>query len=761
MAIRIDGLPGGPVYVENAAEESTLQELLRVMGSQTTRQRRSDADQAAAQKRIASAADDAAASMTGVAGAARSAASSTSSGWNKLESGLNAATMAAEDFKNSRLGFEMQRLATTVTDASITWTKSIKAINADNIGAAGSLFATSADLAAAGLKGLSAAGTGVLDLLGPFGQALQKAGYAAAAAIIDFSVGGLKLVNSILNKELAETIKNMATFNKMGASFSGSFMELREIANQSGLTIEQFTAAVAASEQSVRQFGLPFAEGARKVSEVSAALGATVNSAGRSLRDDLRALGYNTEEQIELASEYMAMQRTTMTAEQFKNLQAADVARATKAYAIDLKVLQDITGKNAKAAMEEARTRSLQADIMAQFTDPEQAKKFQKYFATLPESAKKGFLQYIASGGQVITDGATNIVATENKEFARIFSRGREIIFDSSKSVADAQRAGLEQTIRAKNSMRDFVRVNGAVIPTVTTLTGSLSDVTGIYNDLVGGLFQNEKAIGESRTAAENQAAANDKLTTGIINAQTATQNFANQVEKIALEALPDYAKGIGNATGAFVGVLDTSLKFLLNKPLEGQDRPQTYEQYKANIEEILKTFIRKTIPGIATQPGVQPRANGGPIVAGMPYIVGERGPELRIFDQSGFIQPLDKFANNFNQPRLTDQTRSMQEVFANNFRELEKALAQQQNIKSTDLEPIRELPIAVGQVIEDVFSGPRGFYSALNELKNQLAEDNQNNKQILEQQIEELRNLVTAMRDNVTYSERIANELA
>lgn len=759
MAIRIDGLPGGPVYVDNAAQESTLQELLRVMGAQVNRQRRSDADQSAALKRSAAAADEAAASMSGVAGAARSAASSTSGGWSKLESGLNAATMAAEDFKNSRLGTEMQRLATTLADAGITWTKSIKSINADYIGSSASLFATSADLAGAGLKGLSSATTGVLDLLGPLGDALGKAGNTLAASIISFSVGGLKLVNSVLSKELSETIKNMNTFNKMGASFAGGFMELRNIANDSGLTIEQFTEAVSKAEQSIRQFGMPFGEAARKVSEVSKAFETTVVD-GRSLRDQLRALGYNTEEQIELASEYMAQVRSGMTAEKFANLQAEDVARATKAYAVDLKVLQDITGKNAKAAMEEARMRSLQADVLAQFTDPEQRQKFIRYMAALPESAKKGFLQYIASGGQVITDGATNIVATQNEEYARLFTRGREIIYDSSMGVADAQKAGMEQTIRAKNAMRDFVKVNGAVIPMVNTLTGSFSDITGIYNDLTGGLFQNEDAIDKSRTAAESQAKANDDLTTGILNAQNATQKFANQVEKIALDALPAYAKAIGDATGTFVGILDTSIRFLTNKPLEGRTQPQTFEQYRLNVEELLKEFVRRQIPSVMQAPGMERRAAGGPVNAGVPYLVGENGPEIRTFDQSGYIVPLDRIAGSLATANMTDQLRQAQEMFTQLARSQKESLQKIQTAQP-DLEPIRELPAAVSQAIEIALAGPKGLNQAISDLKTQLADDNANNKQMLEQQIDELQKIVSAMRDNLTYSERIANELA
>ena len=759
MAIRIDGLPTGPIYVENAAQENTLQELLRVMAAQTGRQRRYDAETAAASRRTADAANEAASSMSGVASASRSAATSTASGWNKMESGLNAATIAAQDFKNSRFGFELQRLSATVADMSITWTKSAKSIQDNPIAATASVLATGIDAAAMTLRGLVATGDAAVRMFGPLGEALGGMTKAVAGATINVLFTGLKLVNETLSKELQETVQNMSTFNKIGASFAGSFMELRDVASRSGMTIEQFTKAMSAAEASVRQFGIPFAEASAKVAEVSAAFETEQGANGRTLRNELRALGYTIEEQAELAADYMGTIRATMSVEQFKNLQATDVARATKAYAVDLKVLQDITGKNAKALVEEARIKSMQADIMSKFTDPDQAKKFQAYFRTLPESAKKGFLQYIASGGQVITDETAAIMSANNEEYARIFTRGREIIYNSSMGVADAQQAGVEQSIRAGKAQKDLEDSTGGVIPMINTLSGSLGGLTTGINELVALAFKDPEAYKRSRIAAENQATASDDLTNGILTAQDQTQKFAREIENLALKALPNYAKAIGDTTTAFVAGLEQTMSYLFGMDVKKEGGPpgpvKDLDEYQKNMREIFRQWVQRTFPT------PEARATGGPVGRFLPYIVGENGPEVRTFDAPGQIVPLDQFAKNLDPTELLAKTNQLQNIFAASLDSLQKDIAKRKETAVPDISPIAELPTAVARAIETAFASPSGLNQIMIELKSQLADDSQNNKRALETQTQEIQKLVDVMNDNVAFSERIANNTA
>jgi hypothetical protein len=757
MAIRIDGLPTGPIYVDNAAQESTLQELLRVMGGQANKQRRYDAETAAASRRTAEAAGEAAAGMQGVASASKAAASATSGGWSKLESGLNAATIAAGELRDSRFGFELRKLATTVADMSITWVKSVKSINENPIGGAAGLFSTGADLATAGLRVFTDAVASVASILPGIPNILpekfKKFGETGAQII----GAGLKTVNSVLAKELNETIQNMATFNKMGASFSQGFMGLRTVAYKSGLTVEQFTKAVSQSEASIRNFGLPFAEGAEKVSEVSGELGKAAADGGRSLRDQLRALGYNTEEQIELASEYMSQIRSTMTTEQFKNLQASDVAKATKAYAVDLKVLQDITGKNAKAAMEEARQRSMQADIMSKFSDPKQAEKFKLIFATLPESAKKAFLQKISAG--VVTDAVFNQFAANNEEAEKLLDQSFNLLYDSTVDAAQAQDATAEQAIRAGKKQQEIAKADGGVINQINTLTGALGEQAATINEFTALGYKDVDGMKRSRAAAQSQMGATDKLTTGVLTAQDATQVFANQIENLALKALPDYAKAIGATTKFFVQSLSATILLLTGKPIPRttprQPGEDELDDYQDALKEGLKTWINETFPE------ARRRARGGAVDSMIPYIVGEKGPEIRTFDAPGQIIPMDKLANNLDSFDFADKIKQIQDVFTTNIDMAQKELAKKQESTKTDLSPIKDLPTTLGQAMELALTGPSGLNQAIMDLKNQIGADNGKQIAVLQTQAEKLENLISAMTETADNTRRMLNEMA
>jgi hypothetical protein len=57
--------------------------------------------------------------------------------------------------------------------------------------------------------------------------------------------------------------------------------------------------------------------------------------------------------------------------------------------------------------------------------------------------------------------------------------------------------------------------------------------------------------------------------------------------------------------------------------------------------------------------------------------------------------------------------------------------------------------------------SGPNGFGKSIGELKTQMADSGQQQAGILQQQIEKLDALVTAMQDSADSNRRIANEMA
>jgi hypothetical protein len=78
--------------------------------------------------------------------------------------------------------------------------------------------------------------------------------------------------------------------------------------------------------------------------------------------------------------------------------------------------------------------------------------------------------------------------------------------------------------------------------------------------------------------------------------------------------------------------------------------------------------------------PGAMFRANGGPVSAGMPYIVGEEGYELFVPKTSGTIVPHGRVSS-YQRPNGYSQTASIQQIIA----EMEQQLASRESIRYGD----------------------------------------------------------------------------
>lgn len=69
---------------------------------------------------------------------------------------------------------------------------------------------------------------------------------------------------------------------------------------------------------------------------------------------------------------------------------------------------------------------------------------------------------------------------------------------------------------------------------------------------------------------------------------------------------------------------------------------------FTAMAHNYISAIPAVTIPQI---PRIEARAAGGPVKAGVPYLVGEKGPELRVFSQPGSIIPNDAIRNTSYKP--------------------------------------------------------------------------------------------------------------
>jgi hypothetical protein len=575
----------------------------------------------------------------------------------------------------------------------------------------------------------------------------------------------------MLYDEVNQTMKAVATFNKMGASFVDGITGMRTAAFQSGLTVDQFAAAMEKSQPSLKLMGLTTAGAAEKVSGVAQSFG-EISTGGITLRNQLRGLGYTTEEQAELAAQYLANLRGNMTAEQFQKLDRNKVATETRQYAEDLKVLADITGKNAKQAMEEARAKSMEADIMARLGSPEEIKKFQAAYANMPDYAKKGFLEYVSSGGQAIVDQATNIAMAQNAEIKPMYEQAYANIYDVGKNATNVQTELLNQASRASEEQRRVTKEAGGGIINMAARFGAsgLDQLAGFFNSMVSTGLYTPDAVEKSRTNAQKMANLNDDMLKNMVNFQDNMQKYSVGISQALGPAIKVYTDALATVSNAMNNFVTINLRGLTGKapPKDAQgnyrnDLPptETYTaaQYREELSLWFKTYMEKLLGVMQKVPGLEPRrmAAGGMVNSPTFALVGEAGPEAVIPLESGKV-PVQISGSTSGFAEISNSVQQLQSTFsaivsaAKNSGNQPPVLAKEQ---------IQELPAALSTALETVLSSPTGLVQTMTQVKTQIADDNKMQMAMMQEQIENLTKLVDAMKDNVKYSERLANELA
>lgn len=198
------------------------------------------------------------------------------------------------------------------------------------------------------------------------------------------------------------------------------------------------------------------------------------------------------------------------------------------------------------------------------------------------------------------------------------------IFRDAAKSV----QTFVDLTIRKLNDVLAFARNVGEALG--NEFLASIEDISDVDLGLVG-VFENiEIKIQAATFAAERHKAALDNVgDAGGEAAKKITDGFdfvrikLDDVKKNGLNAFEDALIDVGMQTRTV--------------------KDAFADMARSILRDIMRMQIRQaiTIP-LAQTLGLsaQPRAMGGPVTAGRPYLVGERGPELMVPGRSGTIVP-------------------------------------------------------------------------------------------------------------------------
>lgn len=358
-----------------------------------------------------------------------------------LTASKNRATMAAKAFGAGVAGVTNQ-----VAMAALDFVQDLQSSKegTEIIGAANMRAAkASGDLAKS--VGNLAQAFGILLAILPVGKAMKFLGGAiallggvveeAAPKMSELAEKGV----ATLNTEIEKTKKSFRDISSTGAYFSGGISEMRRMARSAGIEIGLMSEIVKGNGEALSRMGLGVNEGIKRFASINAAI-----RNGR-LAEEFRRLGFDAKEYGQASIEAAGMLQTSG---RLREMTEGQVAEYTMEYVKNLKVLQNITGQDARKKMEEARKQSMEADLYARAMQEgglEAVTRLQNVLANTPEVIKTAMLQNISSGGRAVTDIASRVLMARNPEVQKLLDLGIKNIKDRNATTEQITASMQEQ----------------------------------------------------------------------------------------------------------------------------------------------------------------------------------------------------------------------------------------------------------------------------------------------------------------------------
>ena len=340
------------------------------------------------------------------------------------------------------LGVNLRNMAVATADAAIEFAKGLQA------GTSGTELYTAASVRAATATGnlvseislgLAAVLT-VVTTMFPLGRVVKYLTLAVSGLLATFGYiskeAGEKVGEGLkyLGTEVENAKKSFKDATSAGANFAGGMTEMRQQAATAGLNMQQFGTVIKDNKESLSSMGMGVTQAAKEIAKVSGIL------RKGELGSQLQNLGYSFEEQAGLAADVSAQLRAAG-----KEIIPAEVARLTVEYGKNLRVITDITGKDARKALEKARADTLKSATFAELTrtgNKDASLQLQGFLTSMPEELQKGFLELFNTG--VITDVASNLLATTNSEYLPVLMAAIAQIKYGTGDVKSGTKAGFE-----------------------------------------------------------------------------------------------------------------------------------------------------------------------------------------------------------------------------------------------------------------------------------------------------------------------------
>jgi len=591
MAVNIN-IPGiGTVSASDAATESTLRALLAATQGANTIIRSNEstiAYQQALQERSAQATN---AHMTSIGSNTRRAGTDISRFADDVSSGLAGVNERTYRFRQYLI--DLSHAAAALTDRFVS---NYESLATDPVGSSVKTVNTLIDLFAGALSGLLGSFTSFGSKLLSIEKGFSITKFLSGA--IDGIASAAKYVNEFLGKQLQITLDSFREFNRMGTTFADGMSTIRAATGSAGILLQQFTLGIRSSIDSVRNLGIGTESATMSVARVMEQLAKSthdivvrqlddqgnlvaVTQTQSTYRESLRRLGYEIEDQIALSADFLAIQRASMTSEQFREYTRRGidqtVAKDTLDYAKNLRLIANLTGVNASELAKEARDKQLSAVALANL-DGEQRKIFGGVSTALTQmpEVQNAIEQLIASQGGNYIDPALIQLTNTIPEFDRAIRRIYSNIVDGSMTAEEAALA----TATDMGDIGEIVKQNQGAFREIITagafgaggsiVRDTISLLNSINNFTIDG-----KAVEATRLAIEVASNAPDKLTQSLNKSAETMLEIGAGIERLTtgnvLTTYSSFLERVNNGVRVFVEGIANLPTSTLNAILSGK----------------------------------------------------------------------------------------------------------------------------------------------------------------------------------------------
>lgn len=458
---------------------------------------------------------------------------------------------------------------------------------------------------------------------GPLINALTMVGDAALAA-------GVELIEAYRN-----IVSSFRDITRTGITL-GSMFEMAAMASEAGFgNTKQFAAALEAAQPHLEKLGM---SGGRAASLLAKTFG-DLRADGGELGQQLTALGYGMNEQSELIAIAMAQNRAA-------GLSQNNLTQDTIGLAKNMRLLSELTGKDAKRLTEEARQASLRGRVIASL-DAAQLGAYQEAMKGSNKVFSDALTEVVSPLGDIVTPELAYI-ANSVSGFREGLDEMKNLIQSGAKAdVIVAKRMEIEA--RLNKATTEAFRENPMLA--AAGMLGSTSGVVKGINERMDSMAAAIVAQQEDITGAQDRIAKNmDKVSRSLdplLDSYTKTSEAAikaqNEINVLiskpvqavagSLEFLTESLSKAASKINDFIKTIPDITKYRELPRGPGTEDPDT--RLARDIVEQLERLRRQTPP--------TPRAAGGSILPNKTYLVGERGPELLVSRETGTVINNDK----------------------------------------------------------------------------------------------------------------------